>query len=447
MHAHSDFSNDDLDNFVVMLRCGLWQYLMTPIDVHIVPGHRLLSWAIYHVAPMNFSVAIVVVLACHIATLFMLWRTLQLLGTDAWGDLIVCGYAASALIVYGLAWWAHAAHRAPYVLLDACAIYHYLAWLKNGQRWRLLCVAVAFGGAFCFYEKAVLIPLHLLFMGYLADESWFRLNARRFLLPPILLLCCSAIYAVAYLSFHAGAVKATPIQALRADVEFSQTFLSNALGIASEGFHDVPQSGMSPALAGLVAALAALVGFSLYRDGASWKPLVAAMLLVMLDDLPIVLSNRGTLRPETMHQSRFGYEELHLFAMLAGIWLLRVGAAGAQAAVRWAAFAVILLYAGLNVTYLQGARSKFGLVSMLDQSHSYLHNLRSGLARIAVDAPVFENDRLPGYLAMFGITPDTRTMLPLFLPHARFDDSAVPRYRVEDDGHVVVISAPGSGSS
>ncbi|WP_147292888.1 hypothetical protein [Dyella psychrodurans] len=430
---------------MLMQHTGFWQYLMTPVDVHYVPLHRLMSWLVYHVAPMNFSVAIAVLLAFHIGTLVFLARTLRLLQAGPVGGLILCGYAASAMIVYGLVWWAHAECRAPYVFMDVCAIYNYLAWMKDGRRARLFCMALAFVLAFGFYEKAVLIPVHLVLVGYLSDEHRFRSHAKAWLTPVAWMLLGALGYALGYLWIHRGAASSPPLQAIRADLEFAKVFFATASGMGAEDAHDVPEHGLSLRLLCVLFAGCVAVLWSAIRRRGSWKVLLAALLVVMLDFLPITLSNRGTwIGLRIMHQTRYGYEELHMFALLAGIWCTQVSAGvvlGVHRKVAWGlGFALVLAYAAVNIGYVRSGRQQpLGLLWMMDQSHHYLGNVRAGTAQLSGGMPVFQNDRVPHYLSLFWITPDTRTLLPLFLPHAKFDDTAVPRYTVLQDGRIVQL--------
>lgn len=445
LHEHSDFSNDDLDNFRVVQSKDFWTLLLTPVDVHYAPVHRLLSWAVYHIAPMNFSVAIAVVMALHVGTIIFLARSLRLLHAGQAGQLVVCAYAASAAIVYGLFWWAHTEHRAPYVFLDACAIYNYLAWMKDGRRARLVYIVLSFLIALGCYEKAVLIPLHLLLIGYLADERAFRTHVRRFLLPLGLMLSIALMYAASYLLFNSSGLNSSFLQAGHADLEFVEIFAATAFGFSSENFHSIPLHGGSPWLWCLVLLLLAMVAWSFRQGHGSWKVLLATFLVLMLDYLPIALSNRGTqAHIQVTRQTRFAYEELQLFALLIGIWCVRVGMAGRRSGrqiMAWLlCFALVWVYAGANIAYVQLGRQQFmGALWVMDYSHQYLRNLRNGLARVGDSAPVFQNDKLPGYLTIFRITPDTRALLPLFLPRVRFDDTANPRYRVQDDGQVVQV--------
>ena len=83
---YSDFNNDDLDNFMFMRSTGFWQFVLTPTNVHYVPLHRLLTWLVYHLDPMNFAVAVAVLMAFHLGTLVYLARSLHLLGLGLRAD-------------------------------------------------------------------------------------------------------------------------------------------------------------------------------------------------------------------------------------------------------------------------------------------------------------------------------------------------------------------------
>ncbi|GAB2546990.1 hypothetical protein [Rhodanobacter koreensis] len=439
---HSDFNNDDLDNFVFMQHTGFWQFVLTPTDVHYVPMHRLLTWLVYHIAPMRFSVALAVLMIFHIGTLIYLACSLRLLRVGQASGLLVCGYAASSLIVFGLGWWAHAEHRVPYVFLDMCAIYHYLAWLRSRRRVHLWIAALAFVLAFGFYEKAVLIPLHMLVIGYLSDELRFRPNLRKNIWPPALLALGSAAYVLFYLLLHPNSVQTALPQAIRADLEFVKVLFAAASGFAMESFHDVPIHGMNLRLIGVLLLGSVMLVWSIWRGDGSWKVLLAMLLITFLDYLPITMSNRIVLFDLGIaHQYRFGYEELQLVVLFVGIWFARVAVVPISEQGRkvlWlAGFCLVIIYTGFNSLNLRMSRHQ--LLSWqwaLDHSHIYLAHLRGDLADITERAPVFENDKLPGYLTFLRFTPDTRALLPLFVPNVRFDDAVSPRYKVLQDGHV-----------
>jgi hypothetical protein len=289
----------------------------------------------------------------------------------------------------------------------------------------------------------VLIPVHLLLMGYLADECRFRQRAKAWLVPIAWMLLGSLCYVLVYLQTHKGVVSASPFLAIRADLEFAKVFFATAAGTGTEDSHDLPIQGFPIRLLCVVAVGCAATLWGARRERGSWKVPLAALLLVLLDNLPIALSNRSTwMGLPMMHQTRFGYEEWHLLAVLAAIWCKRTGVENALAVRRKVAwgmgFALVLAYGAVGASYVKSGRHhRISLLRIMDQSHRYLDNLRTGIAPLGDGTPVFQNDRVPSYLSLFRITPDTRTLLPLFLPHARFDDTAVPRYMVLGDGRIV----------
>jgi hypothetical protein len=443
LHKHSDFNNDDLDNFLLSQRSGFWEFVTAPTNVHYVPLHRFLSWLVYRLAPMNYSVAIAIVLAFHVGTVIVLARSLSLLRVGQIAGLIVCGYAGSSLIIYGLVWWANAQHRVTYVFFDICAIYSYLAWMKHGRRIHLLSMAVVFVLAFGVYEKAIFIPLHMLLIGYLSDERSFRSRIKQFLIPPFCGFFLAFVYVVSYLLLNRGAAHIAFLQAMLADEAFAKTFFVAAFGLGGDATPDTLMHGTSLRLLCLIALFSGALLVSLWRGRGSWKIVLAAVALVMLESLPVVLSSRYTaLLPIVTHQSRYSYEELQLLALLMGIWCKRIGLVNlSRTGSRWAwsvGFVLVLAYSATSVSYERtGLRKPYDELSISDNSHRYLSNLRFGVSQIRDEAPVFQNDKVPGYISLLGSIPDTRTLLPLLLPNANFNNKANPRYGVLQDGRVI----------
>lgn len=443
LHKHSDFNNDDLDNFLLSQRLGFWEFILAPTNVHYVPVHRFLSWLVYRLAPMNYSVAIAIVLAFHVGTMIAMTRSLSLLRVGQLGGLIVCGYAASSLIVYGLVWWANAQHRVTYVFFDICAIYSYLAWMKNGRRIHLILMAAVFALAFGVYEKAIFIPLHMLLIGYLSDEGLFRSQIKRFLVPIVCGFFLAFVYAASYLSLNRGSAHVAFLTTMFAVQEFTKNFFVAAFGFGTEDTRNILMHGTSLSSLCLATLFAGALLVSLWRGHGSWKIVLAAVALVMLDSLPVALSSRYVpILPTVIHQSRYSYEELQLLALLVGIWCKRIGLAdlsGTDSRRAWSlGFVLVLAYATTNVSYERiGLRKPYGTLSILDNSHRYLSNLRLGIAQIRGEVPVFQNDKVPGYISLLQSIPDTRTLLPLLLPNVNFDDKADPRYTVLQDGRVI----------
>jgi hypothetical protein len=470
--AHSDFDNEDVQNFVLLRTSGFWRFLLTSTNVHFVPGHRLLTWVSYSIAPMNFAVAVGLLMLFQLGSAFYLYRILGIMQIGSGQPIWLAIYCCSNLVAFGLIWWAHAQHRAPYVLLDLCAIYHYLIWLRQGGRRELAWIGFAYLGALCFYEKAVFIPLHMLVFGLLLhSRDFFRPRLRK-AWPSLVLLVGSAGYVLAYVLSHQSHLQeefhqmivALPDSALRthlynlspsgvqavlaqrafsSECGFLEVLASSVSGLSAEGDWDIHLNGFTVRIVLVCAFYLALAGWTAWRVSNGWKLMLGMLIVAGADFLPLALSDRGTILGDIIvHQYRYYYEELHLLVIFGGLWTMRVLANGPslqeKTRMRLMAMLALLVYASLNVLNLwhAGQRSSGSMFSYYRATHAYMGHLRHDLSHLNETAPVFENSSIPGYLSVFGLVRDTRILVPLFVPDSRFDVDAPVRYRVREDGHV-----------
>jgi len=453
--------------------------------VHFVPGHRLLTWLSYSIAPMSFVFAVGLLMLFQLGSATYLYRILGFMRIGSGQPLWLAIYCCSNLVVFGLIWWAHAQHRAPYVFLDLCAIHYYLVWLRQGGRRQLVWLGLAYLGALCFYEKAVLIPLHMLAFGLLLHPRDFFRPLLRKVWPPLILLALSAGYVLVYLATHQSHLQeefhqligALPDTALRAHLNsltpagvqvelaqrafssecgFLKMLASSVTGLGVEGDWDVPRHGLSVRLVLIAALYLLLAGWTVWRVRDGWKLILAMLVVAGADFLPLALSDRGTILGDMiLHQYRYYYEELHLLVIFGGLWTMRVLAncpsPQEKSQLRLLASLVLLCYASLNVVNLwhAGQRSSGSMLSYYRATHAYMAHLRHDLSSLHQPAPVFENSAVPGYLSVFGLVRDTRMLVPLFVPDSRFDVDAPVRYRIRDDGHVERLErnnpSPGRG--
>lgn len=447
---HSDFTNDDLDNFLLMRRMDFWSFVLTPTDVHFVPLHRLETWLVYHVAPMNFAVAVLVATAFHIGAIVYLFRILRLLGTDGIGYLIVTCYAVSITGLMGMLWWAHAEHRFPYVFFAVVAIYHYLAWLRFGGRWRVAVCLLAYLAGFGVYEMTVMVPAQMLVIGVLADPRGFRADWRRAAGLPIFLGLLSVAYVATYLTFAPPGVHAGIRAAVGADLEFIKVL---GIGISSIlVYHRVPDAPIGWSVKTMVVAALWLALFivTVWRNRRClwlWAGLCG---VVFLNFLPVAVSNRiyyfQLLLP---HFYRFTFEELYLVAIFLGLILRESLAAGVamDAAQRHVSsmpkYAALFVasYAVANLVSLHAGRHRLGAMLMQQQAHSYMGHLRHDLAQLPDARPSFERSRLPGYMSVFHLVHDAGAVVQLFVPQASIrQPAATADYRVTGNGRVVPVS-------
>src|SRR6185503_1022760 len=74
---NSHFQGDDIVGLFFARQLPFWEYLATPMDVHVVPLHRLVTYAVGRLAPANFAVAVTFLLGCHLLAVFFLYRALE----------------------------------------------------------------------------------------------------------------------------------------------------------------------------------------------------------------------------------------------------------------------------------------------------------------------------------------------------------------------------------
>ncbi len=176
--THGHYVGDDLLGFWYARKQSMGAYLFNPINVHVVPLHRLASFVVDGVAPMKFPIAVLCLLLFHALGVVYLHRTLQLL-QRSWVNLVfVAAYATHVYVGVLLMWWSSGLHRLPYIALSIMAIYYWVRHLKLGQRQSLYGVAACFVAAFGFYPKAMLIPLYLAAVTVSLASPGYRLRPR-----------------------------------------------------------------------------------------------------------------------------------------------------------------------------------------------------------------------------------------------------------------------------
>jgi hypothetical protein len=442
-YRHSDFNNDDLDHFALAAKSSLLAYMATPVEtIHIVPFHRLLTFIIYHIAPMNFMVALGLLGCIHAVTLYYLCRISRLLQAGVFGNVIVLCYALSVLNIFVFVWWASAAHRIPYLALSACAAYHYLASLREGAaRRHAVMVVLAFLTGCGFYIKMVFVPFYLAAYGLvtigIAGRAW-----RRAWRLPAFLVCGSIAYLLTYAHFvhteHVG-MRVT----LRVAGEYSLALFGNLLGFTIDNDF-VHASGLFNVWTiGVIGVWLAMLMLTLRRDiriGMCWLLLFG---ITFLDFVPIAMSNRSIYFADIIPYSvRYHVDAQVIVAVL----LLIIAAAVTRhrtkqtQSVRWIfASCTVLLYAVAMLVNLRSEPTRSAL-SFSNFGHAYMHNLRKGLRQIHDPYPSFVITPVPQGMELFGEIRTTDLLVPLLQPQARFD-VAHGDYRVQIDGTVVPTGA------
>lgn len=159
--ASSHFIGDDLVGFWWATHKPFLPYLALPLDIHLAPLHRLTTWVVRTLAPMNFWVGLSVLASFHLAGVTLLYLTLQRFRATPYNWLLVGLYGTHVYLPCLFIWWTSGLHRLPCIAFSFGAVYAYVRF-RNGGHWGWAVVmAVSELCAFGFFIKAILVPLLL----------------------------------------------------------------------------------------------------------------------------------------------------------------------------------------------------------------------------------------------------------------------------------------------
>jgi len=438
-YRHSDFNNDDLDHFALAAKSSLLAYMATPVEtIHVVPFHRLLTFLIYRIAPMNFMVALGLLGSIHAMTLYYLCRISRLLQAGVFGTAIVLCYALSVLNIFLFVWWSSAAHRIPYLALSACVAYHYLASLREDAARRHAMIAViAFVIGCGFYIKMTLVPFYLAIYG-LSVSGFTNGTWGRVLRLPILLTSGSVIYFLAYSYFvHPG--HASLLVALQIDGVYLLALLGNLIGYTLDT-QFVQIAGLFNAWTiGVIGLWLGTIIFTTWRNkriAVYWLLLVG---LVFLDFFPIARSDRSLSFANIVPYSvRYHADALVIVAVMLLIIAATLARDELVSRQRQRAILAICTVSLYTVAVLINLRSESNHRALMFStfSNAYMHNLRKGLKKIHEAQPSFVITPVPKGMDWAGDVTTSDRLVHLFWPEAKFDP-VHGDYRVLEDGQVV----------
>jgi len=194
----SFFIGDDLGAAALMHHVDFWSFIAAPVDIHRVPLHRLVNYLLQTLFPMNFAAATAFMLACHAASLFVLYRLLQRINPSQLNLCLILAYALSGYVYIAMHWWSAALHRLPYILGAVISCYGF--WRFHQQR-RMAFAALTIGGqviAAGFFVKAVLIPAYWAAMLFCVMNFRDWKKYRR----DYALIACGATLSLAYMGWY-----------------------------------------------------------------------------------------------------------------------------------------------------------------------------------------------------------------------------------------------------
>jgi hypothetical protein len=430
---NSFFLADDYDHFQLAASLPLGAYLRTPIDVHFAPLHRACSLLLLKLAPLNFDLALTVLVTLHLATALALYRVLERIGSSPWNPLFVLVCACNTVTLSLFVWWSAGIHRFPYVLLSLLTIYFYLGFRKTGaQRDLWLCIA-SFVLAFGFYSKAALIPVYVLALELCLSWRLGRKQLSRFALG-MAMLFMSLCYVFWYLKF-ASVMRSggppDPAAVTQAVLIFFRG-LMNTLLLNGLGGGWLPQIVVYLFWAGLLLAIC-------FRRPEKLLIWMALLGVLTLNFLVICVSNRVRLFGAFIPLApRYYLEVLFLVAIFSRLLVSPASAENAHPiGYRWLIGAAICCLAYSGGAYYVATRDR-GEIHR--DALQYMSRVMAGVGALpASQKPAIADGELPVFVGGPFIKFHFGAILPLRYPNLKFVDRKQAQYEIEQDGSVVPL--------
>ena len=158
LRQRSHFQADDFLVFHDVFTQSLAQFLLQPTDVHFIPLYRLASLFIYSIAPLDFDLALAVMGTLHLLSVWMLYRTLDLLSPSLLNGPLTVLWGTSLYVGVILLWWSAGIERFACILLSIAAVQQFVKFRTTGSVARLVMSGVCLVLASAFFSKGLLIP-------------------------------------------------------------------------------------------------------------------------------------------------------------------------------------------------------------------------------------------------------------------------------------------------
>jgi hypothetical protein len=434
---NSHFYGDDLVNNYLAYRLPFWSSLLTPIDVHVVPMHRLVNYLLTHIEPYDFRLALGVLAVCYLAGFHLLLKVLDQLLDSPWNPLVALVFWCNGLVLHQFMWWSSGLHRLPYILLALLAIHAYLRYRQDGGWKPMLLCTLSITAALGFYAKAILIPGYLLAIELCLSWRQGLAVARRYI-PGLVLVVLSAAY-VAWYELFSPALRMAQASDPWLAVKIASAFLRETF---PESFGARYTDGIATWLACL--AWAVLLAYSLLR--ARSRAVVWLVLIAVLYANYLVITGpaRGQFFGTALATVMRYYFEL---GFLLAIFLTL--ALAPERAVSTPPIAAFALAISLSVAFpLYGyhqARAEIAATygKEFKKNHRFIKSLSQALAKLPDDRPLrFVDSNVPPYVygAFLNIGLPYSKVVSVLKPNVEFVERNRARYEFGPEGQILDVA-------
>ena len=449
---HGYFYGDDYTAFLLARLGHLPEALFVPVGGQVVPLHRALAFFVWRVAPMNYALALTVLMAFHVLGIVYLYRLLTTIGASPFNKLLVSLYACYPLMGPNLVWFSAGVHRFPYVAFSLVGMYHYVLYRRDGRGRHLVVLGVSTLIALGFYPLACLIPIYC--VGFEFAERWTRRDpvdrifqsrgAGEWLVLGSLVLVTVAMGAWSQTLLDPAQRR------INTDVPYVLSFLAHTWRLYANSLVGrilEPNDGRSSWLVGVGWGL-----FALYSVRAAPRLAVVwaiGCFLVTVNLLILGVSDRTVFfRDLIIFEYRHYFDFTFVAVLFLGLLLHRLGAlmpeTASGATPAWLAPACVV--AGLVIAvrvsvgyegFLRAARFN----PYMDETRTYMRTLQGDLAQLHAEGhPIRLADaKIPRCLDPLDFNIIWLSQLAQILPYDMTfvaDDQA--DYTVEADGHLTL---------
>lgn len=202
--ANGYFTQDDFLMLTLSHQGLSGHMLFEDYSGHLFPGGFLIAWAQGTVAPLNWTVSVVVVMVLQTATAVMVWLPVRRLVAARWSAVpLYAVFLFCPITLWPTQWWAVAIQFLPVAFFLALAVYAFLCRLQDGARWGWPVSVGATVAALLFQERGLLVPVVLVWIAvaHTPVGPWRRrlVVAAR---DHLLVWASYAVLGIAYLVVH-----------------------------------------------------------------------------------------------------------------------------------------------------------------------------------------------------------------------------------------------------
>lgn len=443
IQQNSHFIADDFDHFTDAAVKSLPEMMLTRIDVHFVPLHKLSSYLIFKLAPLSFDLALLVMTAQWLTAMALLYLVSRRFIPTAPACLLAVVITASPVWIHVLVWWSAAAHRLPYFILQAAAILAYLRYRdRENPLMFMLCITLQVL-AFGFYVKAVLFPVIFLGLEVCVAASTQRLSRAGIKLC-IGLGVVSLLYTCWYLlspdSMRVGA-ELTLIQTI--ELAIHQVLRLGAVLLFLPLDYSL-SVWISMAFWGVLAY------WSIWRSRKTALPIIVLLVILFISSA-LNVAGRGEIIAYYFGVMRYCSEEIVVIGLfLAIIISMHANPADNQHPVkpnaRFILIGLMLLYP--VASYLSSTTLFHNLYHQHVQARSYLNTLQNSLNEAAAEPapPAILKGNFPAFVYGFlGASISMEAVMGAAYPGPRWVDlmgGIKDLHQIDDEGRLRPLQLP-----